>query len=269
LAGLPELHYGVDLTQWPLALRSRFVQLHCDAGTHDYLERMQRARHGRLRSWLHRALRNLWSDFDVNGLLGMYPMHLLSTEQWRELLGTAAIERCLDVGAGSGDITQTLMPLCSQTEASETSAHMVRRLRKRGIVCQEIDLTASSEELGPFDLITCLNVLDRCARPRSLLQRLRSALSPGGRLVVAMALPYKPFYFVGARTPEPEERLVCDAAAWEEAVVELVQGSIAPLGLTLEAVARAPYLSGGDAASPLYVLDDVILVLRNASVGPS
>jgi SAM-dependent methyltransferase len=189
-------------------------------------------------------------------------MHLLSTAQWQKLLGAEPIARLLDVGAGCGDITETLAPLCGHVEATETSVHMVRRLRGRGIACRHMDVTAREEPLGTFDLITCLNVLDRCALPRTLLERMQAALAPGGRLVVAMALPYNPFYFAGARTPDPEQRLACDAPGWEQAAQQLVDSVMAPLGLTVEAIARAPYLSCGDAVSPLYVLDDVVVVLR-------
>jgi hypothetical protein len=42
----------------------------------------------------------------------------------------------------------------------------------------------------------------------------------------------------------------------------LVTRVLSPLGLSLEAVSRVPYLSSGDADHPLYVLDDAVLVLR-------
>jgi SAM-dependent methyltransferase len=139
---------------------------------------------------------------------------------------------------------------------------MARQLRQMGVTCHEIDLTERDLPGARFDLITCLNVLDRTARPRSLLQKLFALLAPGGRLVIALALPYRPFYYVGASTPEPLERLRCEEPVWEAAVSRLVERELEPLGLSLVSISRAPYLSFGDTKRGLYELDDAILVLE-------
>ena len=45
-----------------------------------------------------------------------------------------------------------------------------------------------------YDVISCLNLLDRCDKPLTLLRHVRESLRPGsGRAVVAMVLPYKPY----------------------------------------------------------------------------
>jgi hypothetical protein len=105
-------------------------------------------------------------------------------------------------------------------------------------------------------------VLDRCARPRTLLKRALDALKPEGLLVVALAFPYKPFYYDGPRALDPEEVLPCHATDWETNLVTLVRDVFEPLGLSPIAWARAPYLSAGDSKRELYVLDDAVLVLR-------
>jgi 2-polyprenyl-3-methyl-5-hydroxy-6-metoxy-1,4-benzoquinol methylase len=51
-----------------------------------------------------------------------------------------------------------------------------------------------------FDVITCLNLLDRCDRPLSLLRVLKASLSPGGRVVVALVLPFNPYVEIGKLT---------------------------------------------------------------------
>ena len=44
-----------------------------------------------------------------------------------------------------------------------------------------------------FDVISCLNLLDRCDRPLTLLSDIKQTLSPvTGRLIVAVVLPFKP-----------------------------------------------------------------------------
>ena len=48
-----------------------------------------------------------------------------------------------------------------------------------------------------YDLITALNLLDRCDTPKTLLAEIHSKLAPGGYLVVAIVLPFSPFVEVG------------------------------------------------------------------------
>ena len=45
-----------------------------------------------------------------------------------------------------------------------------------------------------FDVISCLNLLDRCDQPGSLLHKIKDVLVPDtGRLIVATVLPFKPY----------------------------------------------------------------------------
>ena len=259
------LRYQADVAALSPRVAARFVALQRDAGTDAFLADAARGRHGWFRTALHRVLRTFVSDFDANGLLDMYHLFLASSEQWRTLLGARRARRLLDVGAGSGKVTELLLPFAEQVVATELSAPMARRLRRLGVECHELDL-AERELPGPdFDLITCLNVLDRTARPRQLLRRLLELLEPKGRLVIALALPYRPFYYVGSNTPDPLERLRCDDASWERAVEHLVERELMPLGLELLSLSRAPYLSFGDSQRGLYELDDAILVLEKNS----
>jgi len=257
-----KLRYQVDVAALLPRLQSRFVALQRDAGTDAFLARAARGRHGWLGMAAHGVLRQFMSDFDVNGLLGMYSLFLASNAHFRALLGERKVPRLLDVGAGSGNVTRELMPLAEHVVATELSSPMARQLRRMGVECHEIDLADRDLPGAGFDLITCLNVLDRSARPRQLLHRVVERLEPRGRLVIALALPYRPFYYNGASTPEPLERLPCDDPTWEGAVNHLVERVLEPLGLTLASLSRAPYLSFGDSKRGLYELDDAILILE-------
>lgn len=257
-----ELRYAVKLERLSPTLQGRFVQLGPDESLADYFERARLERHGTFVTWLHRSLRGFLSDFDINGLLGTYPMHVLGTAQWEHLLGGRPGGRLLDVGAGSGDVTAQLGPLFDEVSVVETSRHMARRLSKRGYRCQAADLANSSVEGAPYDVITLLNVLDRCDHPLSLLASLRAALKDGGRLVIALVLPYRPFVYDGGTSRHPTERLALIHAGFEGATNDLVDNVLLPLGLEIESVSRVPYLSGGDSERALYELDDVVLVCR-------
>ena len=240
------------------------MTLEPDAALAAFLEKAERLRPGRLRTGLQRWLSGLVSDFDANALLGMYPMHLLSTQQWRTLLGSTEDLRLLDVGAGSGDVSLALAPLFCEVVTTEVSRVMAVRLRRRGLRCELRDVALSGAPNPPYDVVSCLNVLDRSAHPRSLLERARDALAPGGRLVVALALPYSPFYYARGQSFDPIEALPLGAESWTEDVSALVKDVLEPLGFELEKLARAPYISGGDARKPRYVLDDAIVIARRS-----
>ena len=258
------LRYDVDVAALSPRVRERFVQLERDEATTAFLAAAVAGRHSWWKTRVHHLLRQFMSDFDANGLLDMYPLYVASTEQWRALLGPERVPRLLDVGAGSGNVTRTLQPFAEQVVTTELSRRMAERLQRAGFECHQVDLADPKHELpGPgFDLISCLNVLDRTSRPRQLLRRLHALLRPGGRLLIALALPYEPFFFSGSSTPEPLERLACNERGWEAAVSTLVGRELEPLGLRLRAVSRAPYLSFGDTERGLYQLDDALIVLE-------
>jgi SAM-dependent methyltransferase len=266
IAGL-KLQYGCRLDRLPAPLRDRFVQLGRDAALNAYLERAERERHGRFVTFVHRVLRGYLSDFDINGLLNIYPMHVLGTEQWSYLLEQAPLERAagarlLDVGAGNGDVTHALAPLFGSVATTELSRAMAFRLRLRGFACFRQDVTTEGVPQPPYDAIACLNVLDRCDRPLTLLANLRAGLADRGLLLLSLVLPYRPFVYDGGSSNEPSERLPLTRSDWESCAGELCQAVIEPLGLKVEVITRVPYLSGGDSRRPLYELDDVVLVCR-------
>lgn len=266
VAGLA-LRYGCRLDELPAHLRHRFVQLGRDASLNTYLERAQRERHGRFVTGVHRVLRGYLSDFDINGLLNIYPMHVLGTEQWRYLLEQAPLVRAegarlLDVGAGNGDVTRALAPLFDSVATTEMSSAMAFRLRRRGFRCFRQDVTSQGVPESPYDAIACLNVLDRCDRPLTLLGNLRAGLTDRGLLLLALVLPYQPFVYDGGSSQDPTERLPLTGSDWETCVGQLCERVIEPLGLDVEVITRVPYLSGGDSKRPLYELDDVVLVCR-------
>lgn len=256
------LCHDADVSRLTPALADRFVHLQRDAALDSFLESVLGRPPGIFTSIAHSLLLRTMSDFDANALCGMYPMYLGSTEQWQRLLGTGADRRLLDVGAGSGDVTVRLAPLFGAVQTTEVSLCMSWRLRRRGFSCARCDVARDHIPAAPYDVITCLNVLDRCAYPLTLLERAARALKPDGQLCLALALPYSPFVYDGPRSLDPLERLSCTSEVWEDAVVELVNGTLEPLGFDVEVLSRLPYLSGGDRRSAIYELDDAILICR-------
>lgn len=261
MSALPHLETSANLAKLG-SFAPRFQELLVDDAWRAQVDAL--GRHGRFRTYAQRLARLYLSDFDANALTGMYQMLLLPEHAFRALLGEHAGGRLLDVGAGSGDVTSALAPCFDALEATEVSRGMAKKLNQRGVRCHAVDLTEAPWSGSTFDAVSLLNVLDRCPRPRQLLRHCLQALRSGGTFIVALALPYRPFYFDGPTTPEPLERLECDpgpGGSWEDAARRFIERDLLPLDLTLERFARAPYLSAGDSARSVYELDDVVVVL--------
>jgi len=272
---------GNDETRWGVPLRyavelgrleeigDRFLPSHLDTEGEAFLASQLKRSYRRSSLRLHRLLSLFMSDFDVNGLLGMYPVFLLSTPTALALLektagGSVAERSLLDIGSGSGDVTTRLLPLVSSVACTETSRFMAWRLRRRGFDCFRgaVGGGALGDPLGaqePYDIVSLLNVIDRTSRPRTLLRAIAAHLQPGGILLLSTPLPFEPVVYHGGTTRTPEESLGIETDVWEDAVLELWRDELSPLGFELGALTRTPYLSGGDALQPAYVLDAAVL----------
>ncbi|MDD9943060.1 MAG: methyltransferase domain-containing protein [Myxococcales bacterium] len=262
-----ELHYSCDVSSFPWPLREAFVELTQDAAAEAFVRQAASRPPGRLRTWAFRQLRTFMSDYDAYGNLGMYQMHLLSTEQWRTLLacpaGAAKLGQVLDVGAGRGDVTRSFLPLCETCHAIEPARSLRAELQNLRVCVKRWDLcqtTVPAEER--YDLIMCLNVIDRVSHPKTLLRHAMQALRPGGRLVIAVPLPLAAHVDRGRVTVDQEEPLPEPAARWEQGVIALTEKLFGGLGLQTVRFTRAPYLCRGDAESSLYALDDALFVCR-------
>jgi len=269
--GVP-LRYAVALARLDSELRDCFLAGQLDGEGEAFLVSTLERNHSTWGLRIRRLLSRFLSDFSANALLGMYPVFLLSTPQAQALLEAlhpngSSERRLLDVGPGSGDVTTRLTPLVQSVDCTETSYFMARRLRRRGFNCWlgPVGEGNAGDPLARspgYDVICLFNVIDRVARPRRLLEALVAHLPPEGTLLLSLPLPYDPFFYAGAVTHAPEERLRIDAEDWEDALGQLWRRELQPLGLVPGAVMRVPYLSGGDADHAAYVLDSAVLALR-------
>ncbi len=217
--------------------------------------------HGRLAMGAHAILRRFVSDFDANAWLGTYRVCLAGRASFDAFLEGVPRGSLLDIGAGTGAVTAELAPLFSRVVVTETSTGAARRLA-RLYETHAIDL--ASEPLPGaerFSLVSLLHVLDRAARPRSLLAAARDRLDAGGRLLIACPLPIRAHVDRGGATSDPDEWIEADGT-FDEALVSLIENLLVPAGLAVERIARTTYLSQGDARQPLYVLDDALLLCR-------
>lgn len=255
--------YAVELDQLGSRLASKFVPLRKDEGTDTFVREMKARPHGYWDLQLAGFLSAFLTTYDVHGKLGLYQMHLLSAEQWQDLLGSARRETLLDVGAGAGYVTEQARALFEHITCTETSGPLAKRLRARGFTVHEQDL--GERPLNErFDVVACFNVLDRTAHPKRLLSALIAHLAPWGTLLLSVPLPLSPHVHVKGGTIAPEERLPVSATRFEHAARELSEQVLEKAGLVVERFARVPYLSRGDRHCALYALDDALFVCRVA-----
>lgn len=273
------LRYGCDVSDLSTSLAAAFVPMHADDDTRRWIDGALANPHGAMAMAARAALAKVMSDYDANGVLGTHDMRVFGPAQWRRFLsGTGVAEsprRVLDVGAGDGHVTAHLMAAfgldAADVETTELSPKMASRLRARGHVCHELDLAtqalpdADGRDLR-FDLIVMLNVLDRSARPLSLLENLGALLRPGGALVVSAPLPLRPHVHVGPVTLDPEEQLPQPMdgarASWGACATALTEYAFEPLGLSVLRFSRVPYLCRGSRKRPVVVLDDAVFLLE-------
>lgn len=262
--GQPRLEYAVNMVRWPELMRASFVELGPDAALVDYLNRVRHRRASRMRTLTQRVFRFAMSDYDANALLDMYPMHLFGSAQAERLLGRYRGGRLLDIGAGSGDVTAVLQTLFDETEVLETAWAARRRLSALGFICHAYDVAEVGIRGDGYDVISMLNVLDRADRPLTLLEQCRVKMTSETRLLLSVPLPYRPHVYVGAVSREPKERLPIVGSQFSDALLRLVQSVLVPSGFCVERFTRLPYLSGGDSACAMTVLDAAVLLCRKA-----
>ena len=96
--------------------------------------------------------------------------------------------RAADVGCGAGLLAEPLARLGAQVTAVDAAPENIAAARAhaagQGL---EIDYRVGGVESldGPFDLVTCLEVVEHVAEPRAFISGLARILAPGGLLVLS------------------------------------------------------------------------------------
>jgi 2-polyprenyl-3-methyl-5-hydroxy-6-metoxy-1,4-benzoquinol methylase len=251
-------------------------------------------RAGFVKTLYHRFLKRttFLSDFDINGKLDIYPLHLFSSGQLAQFFDGRRFDRCLDIGAGRGSVTTLLQRHCDKPViATEMSVEMAQTIEQQfGISCWKEDIaetvdTGRRDQWGTFNLISMLNVLDRTSKPASLLHAANKLLHQGGFVLIASPLPFRPFYFKSPSTSSstiaalfnqsnkfgrpleslafPIVRIIDHNDAWELQAKHFLDNVLPEHGFgEVVAFSRIPYVSGGDFFSSCTVLDDILVLAK-------
>lgn len=106
-------------------------------------------------------------------------------ELWAELLKLPVTGRLLDVGGGTGRVSEILIPMVGQLVIADSSFGMLRQAAKKeglhSVQALAHRLPFSSES---FDRVMVVDSLHHFARQGQVIQELARVLTPGGRLVI-------------------------------------------------------------------------------------
>ena len=128
----------------------------------------------------------------------------------------------------------------------------------RGFKVLELDEWA--KEGNKYDVISALNLFDRCDKPVTILKDIHYSLKSTGFLVVALVLPFRP-YVESVPSHKPSERMTITGERFEDQVETAVR-VFEEEGFHLESWSRVPYLCEGDLNKPLYHLNNGLFVFR-------
>lgn len=263
---------------------SKFVQLDDDEETKNFISQsVYKADQIFTQMWHNLAKAVLkrffgYTQTDINGYLRRGSMFVLSTQQFMLLREKAGLPSNLDkpegslidLGAGDGKPTEYLQPFYKDSYATEASWAMRDILEEKSINVLDINNWDGDEHYQrSFDIISCLNLLDRCEKPKSILRQIRNALKPDGVLLIALVLPFNP-YVEWNSSHEPVEDLL-DAPlpndqgngdskfSFEKQIASIIE-VVHKEGFSVDAWTRVPYLCEGDMGQSLYVLSDAVLL---------
>lgn len=133
-------------------------------------------------------------------MAGGFDTHVRQQLPWYDLV-TSSVEAIarhyvprggtvLDIGAATGNIGRALSPLLSAREAAlvavEPSAEMRARYRETGAPGRLVASSIEDMEIPPFDVAVSFLTLIfvGIAQRRAVIERLRSAMRPGGALIL-------------------------------------------------------------------------------------
>ncbi|KAF5273222.1 hypothetical protein FQA39_LY07553 [Lamprigera yunnana] len=261
------LWYQCDLRQLPKDVAECFVQMQADKDTLNFLQHAEDKSDWILTQIWHSLAKAFLGWFmtqtSINGWLQRGSMFVLSLSQFLKLMNRNEAWRgvsLLDLGAGDGEVTACIAPLFDNVFVTEVSHTMQTLLQRRGYELLEIDKWHTSRK---FEVISCLNVLDRCDKPLMILHQIKESLETGGKALVAVVLPFSPYVETGSSDHKPKEMLPVQGDTFEQQVNSLVHDVFIPIGFEIISWTRVPYLCEGDLRQSYYWLDDVVFLLRS------
>jgi SAM-dependent methyltransferase len=104
-----------------------------------------------------------------------------------ERVGVGPGSRCLEFGCGNGSISLALAERVAPTGlviASDIDVSYVSRLERPGLEVRRIDILTDPIEESSYDFVVARALLHHVPSARNCLQRMLTALKPGGALLI-------------------------------------------------------------------------------------
>lgn len=261
--------YEVNLDNMNPNIAAKFKKMSYDNETDQFIQNCYRKSEWlftHLFNAIARAFLGLFlTSTSVNGLLKRGSMFVFSNQQFSLIYDEIASVKSnpesllLDLGSGDGCVTLIMAQHFHQTYCTEVSPVMKKILSKSGFKLLDAETWADNDL--SFDLITCLNLLDRCEKPLTTMKLMRQKVQPNGRVLIALVLPLNQFVEASSNHI-PTEILHLTGSTLEEQVESFVKEVIEPNDFELITWTKLPYLSEGDLELSYYWLIDVLFLLK-------
>lgn len=132
-----------------------------------------------------------WSDHQAAAELTRLRLieHFNDPSTFRQLdaIGVGEGWRCLEVGAGAGSVVRWLsrrVGPCGHVVAADLDVRFLGDISAENVEIRRCDITKDPVEPSSYDLVHARSVLAHLPDPLTVLQRLKTALRPGGWLMV-------------------------------------------------------------------------------------
>jgi SAM-dependent methyltransferase len=141
--------------------------------------------------------------------------------------------RLLDVGCGHGEVVRAASLMGYEAFGVDMDEKAIAVARRIGIPNVSVGMAEDCKE-GPFQIITCLDVLEHLQDPVGVLSNFAKSLAPRGKVAISLpAWDRGPFLYC-AGTDNPPHHLTM----WTETAVKAFADRA---GYTVEQMKRKPY----------------------------
>lgn len=249
-------------------LAEKFYTLSCDQETEDFIRDCHNTSYGYnlFKSFAKPILLKFYSLPDANGILGSGRMFMFSKNQLRLLFQDLVknnnissdiifFNSLLDIGAGDGLVTDKFKEIVNNNNiiCIETASKLIKALEKKGY-------KTKTDIEGEYELISLLNVLDRCEYPITIMKKIHQIKSKF--IIVSIVLPFSGFYQEGTKK-YPQKESFCEKYKNFEESVNVISVKFNELGFDVIRISRVPYLSEGNINREMFFLDTAVFILKN------
>ena len=195
------------------------------------------------------------SHYDVMALL-WYDSYLLDRNYIKSLFWDKKRKRLLDIGSGSGTITELFQPYVWEIVCQESSYLFRRRLIKKGLkIYKKWDKKA-------FDIILMFNVLDRCGDAEKMLKENINRLEKNGLMLISLPFPIQARHGNGLQNSKQKALSQKKDSSFEKGASSFYMSHLKKNNLSLVSFSRLPYIVLNPELSKITTFDNALFVCK-------